>query len=82
VAAAKCSVVGVEEKLLSMETVNARSVQVHSISHFRLPIVDWYRCLPSQSSNLAVPFAFAEPDSGSRKQLPDCALLVDMQYPS
>ena len=81
-AAAKCSVVGVEENLLSMETVNARSGRVHSISHIRLPIVDWYRCLTSESSILAVPFVFTKPDSGGRKQLPDSALLVDMQYPS
>jgi len=61
-----------------MEAVNARSGRVHSISHIRLPIVDWYRCLPSVSSILAVPFVFAEPDSGSRKQLADRAQLVDM----
>ena len=78
----KCSVVGVEENLLSMETVNARSSRAHSISHIRLPVVDWYRCLPSESGILAVPFVFTEPDCGSRKQLPDSALLVDMQYPS
>jgi len=29
-----------------------------------------------------VPFVFTKPDSGGRKQLPDSALLVDMQYPS
>ena len=40
VAADKCSVVGVEENLLSMETVNASSGHVHSISHIRLPTND------------------------------------------
>ena len=61
-----------------MEAVNARSGRVHSISHIRLPIVDWYRCLTSESSILAVPLVFAKPDSGSRKQLADRAQLVDM----
>ena len=63
-----------------METVNARSPQVHSISHIRLPIFDWYHYLPSESSILATPFVFAKAGSGSRKQLPDSMLLVDMQY--
>ena len=40
VAADKCSVVTVEENLLNIETVNARSGQVYSISHIRLPTID------------------------------------------
>jgi len=60
--------------MASMETVNARSSRVHSISHIRLPIVDWYYCLPFKSSILAVPFAFAKFDSESHKQLSDSTL--------
>jgi len=40
VAADKCSVVGVEENLQRMDTVNARSGRVHSISHIRPPTID------------------------------------------
>ena len=40
VAADKCSVVGVEEDLQSIETVNANFGRVHSISHTRQPTID------------------------------------------